>query len=404
MFPTPLSHKHIFIIYPTLSQPNYFLFVKIPKLLVHFPNFQLMSCESLTFFPTSHILSLIRSIKEVLLMKVVIIPEPVLQPDITKEDMDIRWKVLQDLPEVDELVIHHFDGYPSNEMLHPVIGDADAVIGIWVNGNNINTDFLSQHPNLKYVATLGHGFGEFDVDMTRKKNMVITNTIYGAQTIAEYAWALLMEICHHVERHSENVKKIDWDHATLKDYETFGEVLTPQIELYGKTCGIFGLGAIGFAFAKMAQGFGMRVISYSRHKKTDPKYDFIEQVDFHTFLKESDVISIHAPLTPSTKNTFDAEAFAKMKDGVILINTARGGLIVEEALADALRSGKVYGAGLDVMRDEPPKKDNPLFHLNNTSITAHIAWLTRASRLRAIDIAIENFKAYLNGTPTSVIN
>ena len=276
-------------------------------------------------------------------MKVVVIPEPVLQPDITKEDMDIRWKVLQDLPEVDELVIHHFDGYPSNEMLHPVIGDADAAIGIWVNGNNINEDFLSQHPNLKYVATLGHGFGEFDVDMTRKKNMVITNTIYGAQTIAEYAWALLMEICHHVERHSENVKKIDWDHATLKDYETFGEVLTPQIELYGKTCGIFGLGAIGFAFAKM-------------------------------------------------------------KDGVILINTARGGLIVEEALADALHSGKVYGAGLDVLRDEPPKKDNPLFHLNNTSITAHIAWLTRASRLRAIDIAIENFKAYLNGTPTSVIN
>ena len=213
-----------------------------------------------------------------------------------------------------------------------------------------------------------------------------------------------MEICHHVERHSENVKKIDWDHATLKDYETFGEVLTPQIELYGKTCGIFGLGAIGFAFAKMAQGFGMRVISYSRHKKTDPKYDFIEQVDFDTFLKESDVISIHAPLTPSTENTFDAEAFAKMKDGVILINTARGGLIVEEALADALHSGKVYGAGLDVLRDEPPKKDNPLFHLNNTSITAHIAWLTRASRLRAIDIAIENFKAYLNGAPTSVIN
>ena len=234
-------------------------------------------------------------------MKVVVIPEPVLQPDITKEDMDIRWKVLQDLPEVDELVIHHFDGYPSNEMLHPVIGDADAAIGIWVNGNNINEDFLSQHPNLKYVATLGHGFGEFDIDMTRKKNMVITNTIYGAQTIAEYAWALLMEICHHVERHSENVKKTDWDHATLKDYETFGEVLTPQIELYGKTCGIFGLGAIGFAFAKMAQGFGMRVISYSRHKKTGPKYDFIEQVDFDTFLKESDVISIHAPLTPSTE-------------------------------------------------------------------------------------------------------
>lgn len=337
-------------------------------------------------------------------MKVVVIPEPILQPDITKEEMDQHWKVLEQLPEVDELVIQHFDGYPSNEQLHPVIADADAAIGVWVNGSNINRDFLSRHPNLKYVATLGHGFGEFDVEMTKERGMVITNTIYGAQTIAEYAWALLMEVCHHVDLHSKEVKKVDWAHATAEDYATYGQVVTPQIELYGKTCGIFGLGAIGFAFAKMAQGFGMRVISYSRHKKTDPKYDFIEQVDFDTLLQESDVISIHAPLTPSTKDTFDAAAFAKMKDGVILINTARGGLIVEEALLDALNSGKVYGAGLDVLRDEPPKGDNPLLHLNSTSVTAHIAWLTKASRLRAIDIAVENFKQYLNGTPVSVIN
>ena len=234
-------------------------------------------------------------------MKVVVIPEPVLQPDITKEDMDLKWNLLKELPEVDELVIKHFDGYPSNEELHPVIADADAAIGVWVNGSNINEEFLSKHPNLKYVATLGHGFGEFDVPMTKEKGMVITNTIYGAQTIAEYAWALLMEVCHHVDLHSKDVKRVDWAHATNEDYETFGRVLTPQIELYGKTCGIFGLGAIGFAFAKMAQGFGMRVISYSRHKKTDPKYDFIEQVDFDTLLAESDVISIHAPLTPSTE-------------------------------------------------------------------------------------------------------
>lgn len=186
-------------------------------------------------------------------MKVVVIPEPVLQPDITKEDMDLKWNLLKELPEVDELVIKHFDGYPSNEELHPVIADADAAIGVWVNGSNINEEFLSKHPNLKYVATLGHGFGEFDVPMTKEKGMVITNTIYGAQTIAEYAWALLMEVCHHVDLHSKDVKRVDWAHATKEDYETFGRVLTPQIELYGKTCGIFGLGAIGFAFAKMAQ-------------------------------------------------------------------------------------------------------------------------------------------------------
>lgn len=124
-------------------------------------------------------------------MKVVVIPEPVLQPDITKEDMDLKWNLLKELPEVDELVIKHFDGYPSNEELHPVIADADAAIGVWVNGSNINEEFLSKHPNLKYVATLGHGFGEFDVPMTKEKGMVITNTIYGAQTIAEYAWHFL---------------------------------------------------------------------------------------------------------------------------------------------------------------------------------------------------------------------
>ena len=146
-------------------------------------------------------------------MKVVVIPEPVLQPDITKEDMDLKWNLLKELPEVDELVIKHFDGYPSNEELHPVIADADAAIGVWVNGSNINEEFLSKHPNLKYVATLGHGFGEFDVPMTKEKGMVITNTIYGAQTIAEYAWALLMEVCHHVDLHSKDVKRVDWAHA-----------------------------------------------------------------------------------------------------------------------------------------------------------------------------------------------
>ena len=187
--------------------------------------------------------------------------------------------------------------------------------------------------------------------------------------------------------------------ATQKAYALKGLAI-PSREAVVSYMGV----PIEVSFAKMAQGFGMRVISYSRHKKTDPKYDFIEQVDFDTLLAESDVISIHAPLTPSTEDTFDADAFAKMRDGTILINTARGGLIVEEALVDALQSGKVYGAGLDVIRDEPPKGDNPLLHQDNAAITAHIAWLTRASRLRAIDIAIDNFKAYLRGEPVSVIN
>lgn len=340
-------------------------------------------------------------------MKVVVIQETVMMPNLTPEEVTAHWNKLKEIPEV-ELDIKYPKTYADPETLHGLVGDADIVFGIWIGDNVINEEWLSHHPNLKYIATLGHGWREFDVEMTRCKGITITNTIYGAQTIAEYGWALLMEVCHHVNTHSDLIKNNDWtttDEAVkIANRKKWDTVVTPQIELYGKTCGIFGLGAIGLAFAKMAAGFGMRVISYSRHKKVGAIYSFIEQVDFDTLLRESDVISIHAPFTKDTADTFDKETFAKMKDGVIIINTARGGLIREEALMEALETGKVYGAGLDVLREEPPTQDNPLFHTDKTSITGHIAWLTKESRLRAVDMAIENFQHYLNGIPTSVIN
>lgn len=340
-------------------------------------------------------------------MKVVVIQENVMMPNLTPEEVTAHWNKLKEIPGVD-LEVKFPKGYPMPDELHELVGDADVVFGIWISDSVVNEEWLSKHPNLKYIATLGHGWREFDVEMTRRKGMTITNTVYGAQTIAEYGWALLMEVCHHVNAHSDLIKKTDWSKHDEKgrpvEASKYDHVVTPQIELYGKTCGIFGLGSIGLAFAKMAAGFGMRVISYSRHKKVGAIYSFIEQVDFDTLLKESDVISIHAPFTADTADTFDKEAFAKMKDGVIIINTARGGLVVEEDLMEALNSGKVYAAGLDVLRDEPPLGDNPLFHTDKTSITGHIAWLTKESRLRAVDMAIENFQHYLNGIPTSVIN
>lgn len=340
-------------------------------------------------------------------MKVVVIQENVMMPNLTSEEVTAHWNKLKEIPGV-ELEVKYPKGYPMPDELHELVGDAEIVFGIWISDSVINEEWLSHHPNLKYIATLGHGWREFDVEMTRRKGMTITNTVYGAQTIAEYGWALLMEVCHHVDAHSDLIKITDWSKHDANgrpvEASKFDHVITPQIELYGKTCGIFGLGAIGLAFAKMAAGFGMRVISYSRHKKVGAIYSFIEQVDFDTLLRESDVISIHAPFTADTADTFDKEAFAKMKDGVIIINTARGGLIVEEDLMAALESGKVYAAGLDVLREEPPTKDNPLFHTDKTSITGHIAWLTKESRLRAVDMAIENFQHYLNGIPTSVIN
>ena len=168
--------------------------------------------------------------------------------------------------------------------------------------------------------------------------------------------------------------------------------------------GIIGLGAIGLWTARMAKGFGMKVIANSRHKKTGPQYDGIEQVSMEEIFERSDAISIHCPHTKETENLLNREAFAKMKDGVIIINTARGIIIDEEALLEALESRKVYMAGLDVVANEPPQYQIPLMQSPYTFITSHIAWQPKAARLRAVDLAVKNFRSYLEGMPTSVIN
>jgi glycerate dehydrogenase len=323
-------------------------------------------------------------------------------PDLTAEEVSSHWAALRGIDGVSEVVIKRPEGYPATEELHELIGDADAVFGVWISDSCVNETFLSRHPNLKYIATLGHGWGKFDVDMTRAKGITITNTIYGSHTIAEYAWALLMEVTHRVSLHSDFIKRTDWTNVTRE--ESFSKLFAPQVELYGLTAGVVGLGSIGYEFAKMARGFGMNVVSHSRHKKEGAEYDFIEQTTLDDLLARSDVISLHAPYSDSSSNLISREAIAKMKDGAILINTARGGLVDETALYDALASGKLFGAGLDVLREEPPKGDNPLFSLDNAVITGHIAWLTKASRLRACDLAVENFKAYLAGKPVCVIN
>lgn len=270
-------------------------------------------------------------------------------------------------------------------------------------GQFISEPFLNRHPNLKYIATLGHGWDTFDVEMTRRHGVLISNTIYGAQTIAEYAFALLMDTCHHIAVHDARIKSIDWsDPANAPE---FCRCATRQIELYGKTIGIIGLGPIGFALAKMAEGFGMHVLSYSRSRRTSPQYAFVEQLDsMDELLRRSDFISLHIPHTPATEHIINAEAISKMKDGAILVNTARGALIDEQALADALSSGKLAAAALDVLSEESPVHGSPLLTAPNCTVTGHIAWLTRESRFRAIDMAIDNFIAYQNETPQSIIN
>lgn len=322
--------------------------------------------------------------------------------DITMEELENAWKVLDNIPDL-EVTYNKFDSEsPYSDILNSISSDTEAVLGLFILDNVINKEFLDTHPKLKYISTLAHGFGTFDKELTQKRNIVMTNTIYGDITIAQYAFALLLDICHNVGRHSHYIKD-EYLHDTSDD-RSFQKVFSKQIELYNKTFGIWGLGNIGYCAAKIARGFGMNVIAYSRHKKTDPKYDFIKQVSLDELLEQSDVISLHTPLTKYTENMVNKETISKMKDGVILINTARGKLIVEEDLVEALNSGKIFAAGLDVLREEPMTEHIPLLDCPNSTITGHIAWYPKESRFRAIKLAIDNFKNYLDGNPTSVIN
>ena len=289
--------------------------------------------------------------------------------DLTYEEIEAEWnKMLQTVPQIGMFrVIHQEKKRYTFEDYSSQIGNADAALGIWVHKGVINGKLFEAHPNLKYIATLGHGFEDFDVQ-------------------------------------SDYTKTGYWKEKETNPQASYNQLFVPQIELYQKTMGIIGLGAIGLWTARMAKGFGMKVIANSRHKKTGPQYDGIEQVSMEEIFERSDVISIHCPHTKETENLLNREAFAKMKDGVIIINTARGIIIDEEALLEALESRKVYMAGLDVVANEPPQYQIPLMQSPYTFITSHIAWQPKAARLRAVDLAVKNFRSYLEGMPTSVIN
>lgn len=282
-----------------------------------------------------------------------------------------------------------------------VAKDLDGLIGIWITDGLISDELLTQHPRLKYLATTAHGFGKIDKEICKKHHATVTNTVYGDVTIAQYAMALLLEICHNIGGNDAYYKHQKW---MQNNTERSFAVVTRQIELYQKTFGIIGLGNIGFWAAKMAAGFGMHVIAYSRTKKIGKEYDFIEQVGIEELYERSDVISIHCPLTEKTEKMIDASSFQKMKDGVILINTARGAIIDEPALVDALKRRKVYAAGLDVLSGEPLKEPCELMYCKNTKITEHIAWLPVESRIRSIQLASQNFINWKEGHPTSVVS
>ena len=253
--------------------------------------------------------------------------------------------------------------------------------------------------DLLVVASIdGSSLGE-PLKQAKEKGIPVANVpTYGTQIVGQYALGLLLEICSHYGHHDETVKAGKWENNDDWCYWDY-----PMIELYGKTAGIIGLGRIGQATAKLLNALDMEVIAYDAHESEAGK-KLAEYVSLDELFARSDVIFLHCPLFPETEGMINKENIAKMKDGVILINNSRGQLVVEQDLADALNSGKVYAAGLDVVSTEPIKGDNPLLKAKNCIITPHISWAAQASRQRIMDITVDNIKAFLAGNTVNRVN
>lgn len=276
------------------------------------------------------------------------------------------------------------------------IGDAEIV---YTNKTPITAKTLAACPNLRYIGLLATGYNVVDVTAAKAHGITVTNIpSYGTAAVAQFAIAMLLEICHHVAHHSDAVHAGRW---TANPDWCFWDY--PLIELDGKTMGIIGFGRIGQATGKIARALGMRVLAYDSHPN-DAGRAIGEYVPLDDLLRASDVISLHCPLFPETQGIIHAGNIEKMKDGVILLNNSRGQLVVERDLANSLNSGKVYAAGLDVVFTEPIQPDNPLLTAKNCFLTPHISWAPKESRQRLMDIAVENLRAFLAGSPVNVVN
>ena len=274
----------------------------------------------------------------------------------------------------------------------PRIGDAELVI---VNKTPIDGETLAACPDIKYIGVLATGYNVVDIEAAAARGIVVTNIpTYGTAAVAQFVFALLLEICHSVKDHSDAVKEGRW--AGHRDFCFWDH---PLVELSGKTMGIIGFGRIGRAAARIAEGFGMNVLAFDEYPNGDFETELTRYAPLDEVLGKSDVISLHCPLFDSTKGMINRESISRMKDGVIIINTSRGPLIVEEDLADALSRGKVKAAGVDVVSTEPIDPGNPLLGAPNCLITPHIAWAPLESRSRLMDIAVDNLKAFLDGNP-----
>lgn len=299
---------------------------------------------------------------------------------------DVSLKPITDLMDVTVY------GSSDESVIAERIGEADAVL---TNKCRITRDVFEKCPNLRFIGVFATGYNNIDIEAAREHGCVVSNVPgYSTNSVAQHAFALILSFYSNIDRYSESVKNGDWCRSSLFTYFSM-----PFFELAGKTIGIIGYGAIGRAVKRIAEAFNMNVLVYTRSYPAD--CSGIRVVDFDTLLRESDIVTLHCPLNDGTSGLINKDALCKMKKSAILINTSRGGVIVEKDLADALNGGVISGAGLDVLTVEPMSDSCPLLNAKNCRITPHIAWAPLETRIRLIGEVEKNIKAYLSGNPAN---
>ena len=319
-------------------------------------------------------------------MKIVLLDGEALNPG------DLSWEPLQVLG---ELTVYPRGTNDQQEVIRR-IGDAEIVL---TNKTPISRQVFEACPGIRLLSVVATGYNVVDVQAAREHGVAVCNVpAYGTEMVAQFAIGLLLELCHRVQQHSDAVHAGQWESCP-----NFCFWNSPIVELAGKTMGIIGFGRIGRAVGRIAKALGMRVLA-TGSRACQEGLEIAEYVDLHTLLAQSDVVSLHCPLFPETEKLINAQTIAKMKDGAILLNNSRGGVLDEQAVADALNCGKLYGAGLDVVTVEPILPTNPLLTAKNCLITPHISWAAVQCRQRIIRITADNIRLFLEGKAQNVVN
>lgn len=304
---------------------------------------------------------------------------------------DLSWECFR---QFGEITVYPRTGTEAETIAR--IGDAEIVL---LNKVPITKTVLDACPSIKMICCLATGYNVVDIAAAKAKGIPVCNVPdYSTQAVAQFTFALLLELCHQVGHHSTMVHEGAWTRCP-----NFCFWDTPQMELAEKTMGIIGFGRIGQTVGRIAQALGMKVLAYSRSRRPEAEH-IGKYVDLDTLLSRSDVVTLHCPLFPETTKLINQETIQRMKDGAILLNTARGAVIDEYAVAQALASGKLRGAAVDVVTEEPMKADNPLLYAPNCIITPHMAWAPIETRQHILDITVESIRRFLSGAPINVVN